>query len=184
MNNVKQLLSAWNCIWLVHIKENLIHSSKWSLWYIWGKWLRWLYYDKTEPEAFYPFVCWFYALSLYCGSMLFDCIVAGLWIMAAQRRQLHPTPVLLPGKSRGQRSLVGCTVHRVTSSPIRLSDFTFTFHFHALEKEMATHSSVLAWRIPGTAEPGGLPSMGSHRVGHDWSRLSSSSMQFHGTLLT
>ena len=48
-----------------------------------------------------------------------------------------------------------------------LSDFTFTFHFHALEKEMATHSSVLAWRIPGTGEPGGLPSMGSHRVGHD-----------------
>ena len=49
-----------------------------------------------------------------------------------------------------------------------LSDFTFTFHFHALEREMATHSSVLAWRIPGTGEPGGLPSMGSHRVGHDW----------------
>ena len=49
----------------------------------------------------------------------------------------------------------------------RLSDFTFTFHFHALEKEMAAHSSVLAWRIPGTREPGGLPSMGSHRVGHD-----------------
>ena len=49
----------------------------------------------------------------------------------------------------------------------RLSDFTFTFHFHALEKEMATHSSVLAWRIPGTGEPVGLPSMGSHRVGHD-----------------
>ena len=48
-----------------------------------------------------------------------------------------------------------------------LSDFTFTFHFHALEKEMATHSSVLAWRIPGTGEPGGLPSMGLHRVGHD-----------------
>ena len=49
----------------------------------------------------------------------------------------------------------------------QLSDFTFTFHFHALEKEMATHSSVLAWRIPGTGEPGGLPYMGSHRVGHD-----------------
>ena len=49
---------------------------------------------------------------------------------------------------------------------LRLSDFTFTFHFHALEKEVATHSSVLAWRIPGTGEPGGLPSMGSHRVGH------------------
>ena len=53
----------------------------------------------------------------------------------------------------------------------QLSDFTFTFHFHALEKEMATHSSVLAWRIPGTGEPGGLPSMGSHRVRHDWSDL-------------
>ena len=53
----------------------------------------------------------------------------------------------------------------------RLSDFTFTFHFHALEKGMATHSSVLAWRIPGTGETGGLPSMGPHRVGHDWSDL-------------
>ena len=59
------------------------------------------------------------------------------------------------------------TVHRVTKSRTRLSDFTFTFHFPALEKEMATHSTILAWRIPGTEEPGGLPSMGSHRVGHD-----------------
>ena len=58
-------------------------------------------------------------------------------------------------------------VHGVAKSQTRLSDFTFTFHFHALEEEMATHSSVLAWRIPGTGEPGGLPSMGSHRVGHD-----------------
>ena len=58
-------------------------------------------------------------------------------------------------------------VHGVVKSWTRLSDFTFTFHFHALEKAMATHSSVLAWRIPGTGEPGGLPSMGSHRVGHD-----------------
>ena len=57
--------------------------------------------------------------------------------------------------------------HAVLKSRTRLSDFTFTFHFHALEKEMATHSSILAWRIPGTEEPGGLPSMGSHRVGHD-----------------
>ena len=62
-------------------------------------------------------------------------------------------------------------VHGVARSRTRLSDFTFTFHFHALEKEMATHSSVLAWRIPGTGEPGGLPSMGWHRVGHDWSDL-------------
>ena len=58
-------------------------------------------------------------------------------------------------------------VHGVAKSRTRLSDFNFTFHFHALEKEMATHSSVLAWRIPGTGVPGGLPSMGSHRVGHD-----------------
>ena len=62
-------------------------------------------------------------------------------------------------------------VHGVAKSRTGLNDFTFTFHFHALEKEMATHSSVLAWRIPGTGEPGGLPSMGSHRVGHDWSDL-------------
>ena len=58
-------------------------------------------------------------------------------------------------------------VHGVDEGRTQLSDFTFTFHFHALEKEMTTHSSVLAWRIPGTGEPGGLPSMGSHRVGHN-----------------
>ena len=62
-------------------------------------------------------------------------------------------------------------MHRVAKSWARLSDFTFTFHFHALEKEMATHSSVLAWRIPGTGEPGRLLFMGSHRVRHDWSDL-------------
>ena len=63
------------------------------------------------------------------------------------------------------------TVHGVAKSRTQLSDFTFTFHFHALEKEMATHSSVLAWRIPGTREPGGLSSMGLHRVRLDWSDL-------------
>ena len=62
-------------------------------------------------------------------------------------------------------------IRGVAKSRTRLSDFTFTFHFNALEKEMATHSSVLAWRIPGMGEPGRLPSMGSHRVGHDWSNL-------------
>ena len=62
-------------------------------------------------------------------------------------------------------------VHGVAEGRTWLSDFTFTFHFHALEKEMATHSSILAWRIPGKGEPGGLPSMGSHRVGHNWSDL-------------
>jgi len=67
-------------------------------------------------------------------------------------------------------------VHRVAESPTRLCDFTFTFHFHTLEKEMATHSRVLALRIPGTGEPGGLPSIGSHRVGHDWSDLAAAAV--------
>ena len=66
----------------------------------------------------------------------------------------------------------------VARSWTRLSDFSLFFHFHALEKEMATHSSVLAWRIPGTGEPGGLPSMGSHRVGHDWIDLAAAAVAF------
>ena len=70
-------------------------------------------------------------------------------------------------------------VHGVTKSQTRLSDFTFPFHFHALEKEMATPSSVLAWRIPGMEEPGRLPSMGLHRVGHDWSNLAHTQGKTH-----
>ena len=73
-------------------------------------------------------------------------------------------------------------VHGVARSRTRLSDFTFTFHFHALEKEMATHSIVLAWRVPGTAEPGGLLSLGSHRVGHDSSDFAEKSLQSCPTL--
>ena len=73
------------------------------------------------------------------------------------------------------------TVHGVAKSQTWLSNFTFTFHFHALEKEMATHSIVLAWRIPGTGEPGGLPgglpSMGSHRVGYEWSDLAAAAAE-------
>ena len=69
------------------------------------------------------------------------------------------------------------TVHGVAEGQTGLSDFTFTFHFHALEKEMASHSSVLAWRIPGTGEPGGLPSMGSHRIGHYWSDLAAAAVK-------
>ena len=73
--------------------------------------------------------------------------------MSLDFKASHPTPALWWAA--------------VAKSRTQLSDFTFTFHFHALEKEMATHSSVLAWRIPGMGEPGGLLSMGSHRVGHD-----------------
>ena len=77
----------------------------------------------------------------------------------------------LAWKIHGWRVLVGYIVHGVAKTQTWLRDFIFTFHFHALEKEMATHSRVLAWRVPGTGAPGGLPSMGSHRVGHDWSDL-------------
>ena len=82
------------------------------------------------------------------------------------RRQRHPTPVLLPGKSHGRRSLVGCSPWGREES-----DMTERLHFHfslsCIGEGTGNHSSVLAWRIPGTGEPGGPPSMGSHRVGHD-----------------
>ena len=73
-------------------------------------------------------------------------------------------------------------VHGVTKSWTRLSDFTFTFHYHTLEKEMATHSSVLAWRIPQMGEPGGLPSMWLYRVGHNWSDLAAAAASLTHTL--
>ena len=92
----------------------------------------------------------------FCAPYIY--LILNGTIYFIQRRQWHPTPVLLPGKSHGQGSLVGC-------SPWGREEFTF--HFHALEKEMATHSSVLAWRIPGMGEPGRLPSLGC-RVRHDW----------------
>ena len=130
---------------------------------------------------------------LQCRRPLFNpCVGKIPW-----RSKWQTTPIILPGKSHGQRnlvyfspwgrkeldrterqtltkyylyanwkSLVGYSPW-VAQSQTQLSGFTFTFHFHALEKEMATHSSVLAWRIPGMTEPGGLPSMGSHRVGRD-----------------
>ena len=94
-----------------------------------------------------------------------------LFLMAPLEKALAPHSSTLAWKLPWTEEPSGLQSHGVTRSRTRLSDFTFTFHFHALEKEMATHSSVLAWKIPGTAEPGGLPSMGSHRVGHDWSDL-------------
>ena len=109
------------------------------------------------------------------------------WYFFPWRSERIPTPVFWPGEFHGlyngtplqytclENPMDGgaweAAVLGVARSRTWLSDFTFTFHFHALEKEMAIHSSVLAWRIPGTGEPGGLPSMGSHRVGHDWSDL-------------
>ena len=96
--------------------------------------------------------------------------------MCYGRRQWHPTPVLLPGKSHGRRSLVGCSPwgREESGTTERLY---FHFSLYALEKKMATHSSVFTWRIPGTGEPGGLPSMGSHTVGHDWSDLAAAAAE-------
>ena len=94
------------------------------------------------------------------------------WNSQSQKYKKYTTPLQYSCLANPMdRGAWWATVHGVTKSRTRLSNFTFTFLFHALEKEMATHSSVLAWRIPGTGELGGLPSMGSHRVGHDWSNL-------------
>ena len=127
-----------------------------------------LYFIFSPPTCF--------VLSYLCEIMFLRgfCLLWHGFVMfpldPVENIQLQPTPVLLPGKSHGRRSLVAA-VRGVAESQTQLSNFTFTFHFHALEKEMATHTSELAWRIPGTAEPGGLPSLGSHRVGHNWSDL-------------
>ena len=102
---------------------------------------------------------------LECGRSGFDPWVRKIpW-----RRKWQPTPVLLPGKSSGQRSLKGCSSwgRKESDSTERLSP----------EKAMAPHSSTLAWRIPGTGEPTGLPSMGLHRVGHDWSDLAAAAAE-------
>ena len=99
-----------------------------------------------------------------------------------QRRQWHPTPVLLPGKSHGRRSLVGCSPWGREGSDTT-KRLHFDFSLSCTEKKMATHSSVLAWRIPGMGEPGGLPSMESHRVGHDWSDLAAAAAAAADSLL-
>ena len=108
---------------------------------------------RQYPDDLFPIICRFNFHLLYSPK-------SRSW-----RRQWHPTPVLLPGKPLDGGAWKAA-VHGVAEGQTRLSDFTFTFYFHALEKEMATYSSVLAWRIPEMGEPGGLPSMGSHRVRH------------------
>ena len=91
-----------------------------------------------------------------------------LWLLYLEIREGNGTPLQYSClENPMDRRAWWAAVHGVAKSRTQLSDFTFTFHFHALEKEMATHSSVLAWRIPMTGEPGGLPSLGSHRFGHN-----------------
>ena len=116
----------------------------------------------------HPIYCWSLSDIFYhSASTIYDCIYFfRQYSIKCQRRQRHPLQYsCLENPMDG--GAWKATVHGVTEGQTQLSDLTSTFHFHALEKEMATHSSVLAWRIPGTGEPGGLPSMGSHRVGHN-----------------
>ena len=104
-------------------------------------------------------ICWIFGMPIE----VYICDI----IYILLEKAVAPHSSTLAMKIHGWRSLVGCSPWGRTW----LSDFTFTFYFHALEKEMASHSSILAWRIAGTGKPGGLPSIGSHRVGHDWSDL-------------
>ena len=133
----------------------------------WTPWVYWKHeihfrINVCADSSFYPLIPWLlYRVSFWIESserVHFNKYVS----FQVTEKALATTPVLLPGKSHGRKAVV----HGVAKSHV-----TFPFPFHALEKEMATHSSVLAWRIPGTGEPGGLPSMGSHRVGHSWSDL-------------
>ena len=111
-------------------------------------------------------MCQLNCLLIIRGTWAHQCFICNSLGMLIWRRRWHPLqPSCLENPMNG--GAWWAAVHGVAKSWTRLSDFPFTFHFPALEKEMATHPSVLAWRIPGTGEPGGLPSMGSHRVGHD-----------------
>ena len=140
------------------------------------------------PEIFLPFDNLFFFTNTVSSHHSWDIFCSFLWFSAFCFLPVSFFPIYLiflslfrEGNSTSlqysclQNPMDGgawkAAVHGVAEGRTRLSDFTFTFHFHALEKEMATHSSVLAWRVPGTGEPGGLPSMGSHRVRHEWHGL-------------
>ena len=106
-----------------------------------------------------------------------------LWVLQLENGEGNSTPLQDSClENPMDRGAWWAAVHGVSKSWTWLSDFTFTFHFHELEKEMATHSGVLAWRIPGMGEPGGLLSMGSHRVGHNWSNLAAAARKMNDTM--
>ena len=158
-------------------------------------------FSLTQVPLLHAIMSWYSFFLSQCG-ILHSCLIGLAWVIGLiwvfpliimmmlmviyilrsnhvrRRRWWHPTPVLLPGKSQGWRSLVGCSPWGHEES-----DTTEWLHFHALEQEMSTHSSVLAWRIPGTGESGGVPSMGLHRVGHDWSDLAAAAATMCQALL-
>ena len=146
------------------LMDTLIVSICWLLW-IKLQWTR-----NSDISFKSPFQLFFFNMSTPFTVLMVSWVLTYIqthqisYIKCVQFFHVKPTPVLLPGKSHGLRSLVGCSPWGRWGS-----DMTewLHFHFHTLEKEMATHSGFLAWRVPGTGEPCGLPSVGSHRVGHD-----------------
>ena len=109
--------------------------------------------------------------------VIYPYLVSFMWV---SRQRNQPTTWGCSSSHMARWRSLWAAVHGLAKNRTRLSNFAFTFHFPALEKEMATHSSVLGWRIPGMGEPGGLLSMGSHRVGHDWRNLAAAAMAVKG----
>ena len=122
--------------------------------------------SRYPNSSHFPFPPWYPCICSLCLCLCF-CFVNKIIYTSFSEEAMATHSSTLAWKNPMDGGAWQAAVHGVAKSQTRLSDFTFTFHFHALEEEMATHSRVLAWRIPGTAGPGGLPSMGSHRVGHD-----------------
>ena len=138
---------------------------------------------KLQSVCFHSVVPSIFLVRLPSFSSKSQWVIATLLLQTKIKKEIISLYAVAIGEGNGTPLQYSClenpmdggawwaAVHGVAKSQTRLNDFTFTSHFRALEKEMATHSSVLAWRIPGTGEPSRLPSMGSHRVGHDWSDL-------------
>ena len=187
----KSSLNIWKS--LVHILlklglENFEYyfSSMWSecncavVWTFFGIALLWDWNENWSFPVLWPLLSFPYLLAYWVqhfNSIIFVSFIVPLYTFSMFNGEGNDNPLQY---SCLENPMDGGTwwaaVHGATKSRTRLRDFTFTFQFHALEKEMATHSSILVWRIPGTGEPGGLPSMESCRVGHDWSNLAAAAV--------